>query len=57
MVKQPELLTERLLLRAFTLADAREVAEYAGDWDIARMTSNIPHPYELSMAEEWVSGH
>jgi len=57
MVKQPELLTERLLLRVFTLADAREVAEYAGDWDIARMTSNIPHPYELSMAEEWISGH
>lgn len=57
MVKTPELLSERLLLRAFTLADAKEVAEYAGDWDIARMTANIPHPYDTSMAEAWISTH
>jgi len=53
----PELLTERLLLRAFTLADVPAVAGYCGEWDVARMTANIPHPYDESMAEAWISNH
>ncbi len=57
MDRQPELLTERLLLRPFTLADAPEVQHLAGDQAIASTTLNIPHPYEDGMAEEWISTH
>lgn len=57
MAEIPDLITERLHLRPFTLKDAPEVAEYCRDWDVARMTSNIPHPYDESMAREWISSH
>ncbi len=53
----PALETDRLLLRPFTLEDAADVQRYAGDIDVARMTSSIPHPYEDGMAEEWISTH
>jgi RimJ/RimL family protein N-acetyltransferase len=57
MAKQPELRTERLLLRPFTVADAPVVQQLAGDRDIASTTLNIPHPYEVGMAEGWISTH
>ena len=30
---------------------------YAGDYDVARMTSTIPYPYEDGMAEAWIATH
>ena len=36
-----------VVLRPFALADAPRVAELCGDWEVARMTSLIPHPYSL----------
>ena len=27
----------------------------AGDWDIARMTARIPHPYSLVDADQWIA--
>lgn len=53
----PELLTERLKLRPFRLEDAPDVAELCGAWEIADTTANIPHPYDLSMAEAWIGAH
>lgn len=53
----PTLVTNRLVLRPFTLDDAPLVQKFAGDIDIARMTANIPHPYEKGLAEEWISTH
>ena len=50
----PPLLTERLLLRSFTLEDAQDVQHLAGERDIALMVYRIPHPYEEGMAEEWI---
>ena len=57
MTAQPELRTDRLLLRPFTLADAPIVQRLAGERDIASTTLNIPHPYEDGLAEEWISTH
>lgn len=57
MDRQPELVTGRLLLRPFDLADALTVQKLAGDKAIASMTLNIPHPYEDGMAEEWIGTH
>ena len=57
MTAQPELRTDRLLLRPFTLADAPIVQRLAGERDIASTTLNIPHPYEDRLAEEWISTH
>lgn len=48
--------TERLKLRRPQLSDAPRVAELANDIDIARMTSNIPHPYGLEDAEAFLAG-
>ncbi len=57
MTNQPQLRTERLLLRPFTLADAPVVQELAGNKAIAAMTLNIPHPYPNGLAEKWISTH
>lgn len=37
--------TSRLILRSLTLNDAPKVEEYASDYDVAKTTLNIPHPY------------
>ena len=38
------LTTERLVLRPFRRSDVKEFTRLAGDWDVASMTSDIPHP-------------
>jgi 8-oxo-dGTP diphosphatase len=42
--------TAHLRLRAMAPADADEVARLLDDWDVVRNTSNIPFPYERSVA-------
>ena len=54
MKTAPPLLTERLLLRSFTLEDAQDVQRLAGDSDVASTLTNMPHPYEDGMDEEWM---
>jgi RimJ/RimL family protein N-acetyltransferase len=53
MTEHPVLETERLILRAFTLADAPEVQRLAGDRDVASQTSDgeIPQP---GTEEQWL---
>ena len=55
MGKQPNLQTERLLLRPFVEKDATRVHELAGDKQIAATTLNVPHPYKDGDAEKWIS--
>jgi RimJ/RimL family protein N-acetyltransferase len=50
------LTTERLVLRAPRLEDAKAVAVLANDRRIAENTLRIPHPYKLSDALRWISG-
>jgi 8-oxo-dGTP diphosphatase len=46
--------TVRLRLRALSLADAPAVERLAGDWEIARYTAHIPHPYPPGGAAPWI---
>jgi RimJ/RimL family protein N-acetyltransferase len=55
MSERPTLKTKRLILRPHTLDDAKELQRLIGDRAIADTTTNIPHPYEDGMAEEWIS--
>jgi RimJ/RimL family protein N-acetyltransferase len=45
-----------VVLRALVPADAPRVAELCGDWEVARMTALIPHPYPPAAAESWIAG-
>ncbi|MCL4520254.1 MAG: GNAT family N-acetyltransferase [Firmicutes bacterium] len=48
------LYSDNLVLRQFELADAKRVRELAGDYDIAKTTLHIPHPYPEDSAEAWI---
>jgi RimJ/RimL family protein N-acetyltransferase len=51
----PVLETERLVLRAPRLEDAKAVATLASDRPVAENTARIPHPYRLADAIEWIT--
>jgi RimJ/RimL family protein N-acetyltransferase len=46
--------TDRLLLRPFRRSDAKEFTRLAGDWSVASMTSDIPHPLSEDQARGWL---
>ena len=48
---RPTLRTERLLLRKPDLSDRDAIVSIAGDWDIARNLSPVPHPYTKEDAD------
>lgn len=45
----------RLLLRAPNAADAERLAMLANNPNVATQTSNMPHPYGASEAEDWIA--
>jgi RimJ/RimL family protein N-acetyltransferase len=47
--------SQRLSYRPLDARDAGRIAILAGDWDVARMTSRIPHPYTLVDADLWIA--
>ncbi len=53
----PQIKTERLLLRPFTINDAEQVRVLLDDKAVAATTLNIPHPYSLDHAQAWIMMH
>jgi RimJ/RimL family protein N-acetyltransferase len=51
----PVLKTERLVLRAPRLADAKAIVTLIGDRRVAENLSRVPHPYRLADAEEFIA--
>jgi RimJ/RimL family protein N-acetyltransferase len=47
--------TERLILRAPRLEDAKTIAKLANDRRIAENTARIPHPYTLADAKQFIT--
>jgi 8-oxo-dGTP diphosphatase len=50
----PLIETARLSQRAPRRADAPEIERLAGDWEVARFTAMIPHPYPPGAALAWL---
>jgi RimJ/RimL family protein N-acetyltransferase len=47
--------TQRLVMRAPEPSDAEAITAFVSDWDVAAMTANIPHPYEIEDARQWIA--
>lgn len=52
----PTLVTRRLVLSSPVMGDAPAFARWLGDFEVARMTAVIPHPYTLADAEAYIRG-
>ncbi|MFT6661100.1 MAG: RimJ/RimL family protein N-acetyltransferase [Maricaulis maris] len=50
----PRIETERLVMRLPELGDAENISTYLGDYDVAKNTARVPHPYPALAAEMWV---
>ena len=57
MSRVPEVHTDRLALRAFTMDDVPAVVRYAGSRKVYDTTLVIPNPYTEPHAVDWISGH
>jgi RimJ/RimL family protein N-acetyltransferase len=53
--KDSRIETRRLVLRAPHGGDIDALARLADDFDVARMTTNLPHPYTRADAERFVT--
>ncbi|ABN58417.1 MULTISPECIES: GNAT family N-acetyltransferase [Methanoculleus] len=54
MDQPPVLITDRLLLRPYTLADACAVQRLCGDYAVSA-TTLLPYPYPDGLAELWIA--
>jgi RimJ/RimL family protein N-acetyltransferase len=51
----PRIETDRLVLRAPRMDDDARIAALAGDFDVARMTSRLAHPYGIEDARAFLA--
>jgi RimJ/RimL family protein N-acetyltransferase len=54
-MQQPTLTTERLILRPYSLSDAKDLQHLIGDRDVSDTLQLVPYPHLDGMAEEWIS--
>ncbi|MDQ2861069.1 MAG: GNAT family N-acetyltransferase [Pseudomonadota bacterium] len=54
-ISWPTLRTQRLILRSPRADDAPRMARLANDFEIARMTTRIPHPFAIEHAETFIA--
>ena len=47
--------SERLILRPPRPSDIQSMTVWLSDYDVARMTSRVPHPYTLADAEGFIA--
>lgn len=45
------------MLRSFTLEDADDVTDLVSDYEVAKTTLAVPHPYPTDGAAGWIAGH
>lgn len=50
-----QLKTKRLILRKPKKSDWKDVVEGVGEYDVAKTTEQIPHPYKRKDAVKWIS--
>lgn len=50
----PTLLTSRLVLRPLRADDAAQIAQLAGNWNVARLTRQIPFPFSEALASQFI---
>ena len=48
--------SERLILRPARPLDIQSMTVWLSDYDVARMTARVPHPYGESDAEAFIAG-
>jgi len=48
--------SERLILRPPRPSDIPAMTVWLGDYDVAKMTSRVPHPYSEADAEDFIAG-
>ena len=55
VVLQPEIATERFVLRPLRRSDAGLISLYSSDERVARMTTSIPHPLPPGATEAFIA--
>ncbi len=53
----PEIKTDRLILRPCRMEDGPRLRELLNAWEVASMLAVIPHPYPEGAAEQWIATH
>lgn len=46
--------TKRLVIRKFDESDSKDVAKICSNYNVAKTTLGIPHPYTEEMAKSWI---
>lgn len=54
MTDQPELRTQRLILRRPRLRDAPRIAMLLNNFEVTKNLARVPHPYTFNMAVDWL---
>lgn len=54
MLQQPEIVTERLVLRRPRLRDAPRIAALLNNYEVTKNLARVPYPYTINMAVDWL---